>query len=71
MDHLLEAARAAKEVAIVAALMLIATGGDPHEAIRRLDDLPGPEGDELDAAKIAQQAIRESITVLETGALPC
>jgi hypothetical protein len=72
-DELLDRARAAKEVAIVAALVLIASDGDPADAIARLDGLPesvAAQDDELDAALIAQQAIREAMTIRETGVLP-
>lgn len=69
-DVLLDRARAAKEVAIITALILIANDGDPEVAIERLEGLPGAVGDELDCALIAQQAIREAMTLRETGALP-
>lgn len=67
---MLDRARAAKEVAIVTALILIAADGDPEEAIRRLDGMPGAVGDELDCALISQQAIREALTLRATGLLP-
>lgn len=70
-DILLDRARAAKEVAIVTALILMANDGDPEAAIEALEGLPASVDDsELDCALIAQQAIREAMTLKQTGALP-
>lgn len=62
-EIVLDRARAAKEVAIVVALILMASGGDPEAAVDALEGMPGAIGDELDAALIAQQAIREAMTL--------
>lgn len=66
---ILDAAQAAKEVAALAALCLMQTGGDPESAIAMLDSvapLVEPlEFAELDAARISQQAIREAVLLRE------
>lgn len=64
---LLDAANAAKEVATLAALVLIKTSGDAEEAVALLDELaplvPPIEVNELDAASIARQAIRDALVL--------
>lgn len=65
-SELLNAASVGREVAKLAALCLIQTKGDPEAALQLLDyfaALPEckPVGDELDAATIAAQAIREAV----------
>ena len=63
-DALLDAAKAAKEVAMLTALVLMQTGGNPTCALPMMDDLDGlaPSlSEELDAVKIGQQAIREAL----------
>lgn len=70
-EIILDRARAAKEVAIVTALVLMANEGDPEASVEALEGMPGAlAADELDCALIAQQAIREAITLRATGALP-
>lgn len=68
-DIALEAANAAKEVATLAALCLMQTGGDPDAAITMLGEIaplaPSLEVNELDAALISQQAIREAVALRE------
>jgi hypothetical protein len=63
----LDAAHAAKDVAILTALVLIQTSGDPACAIAMLDDIAliaePLETLELDAPGIAQQAIRQATDI--------
>lgn len=68
-EVLLDRAAAAREVATVAALALIQTHGDVDRALVILTDgsrLVPPEGDELDAASIAAQGIRDALAFIET-----
>lgn len=61
---ILDRARTGKEVALVAALLLMQAAGDPKNALTlagELEDVAIPETvDELDAVAIAAQAIREA-----------
>lgn len=73
-SYLLDSARAAKEVGTAVALALIATYGNPEDAIEILAEMservPPESREELDAAGIGAQAIRDAVTVRETGELP-
>lgn len=64
VEALLDAAAAAREIATLTALVLIATRADVDQALVILADgsrLVPPEGDELDAASIAAQGIRDAL----------
>lgn len=63
-EELLDRAAAAREVAMLVALVLIRVSGDPDAALAMLADFDGlapPEGDELDAVTIAAQAVRDAL----------
>ena len=75
---LLDRAKAAKEVATFAAIALLAQDDEFLE--RRIDqallvcdvgsEYVTPEGDELDCASIAKQAITDALTFYETNGAP-
>lgn len=66
IDVLLDRAAAAREVASLVAMVLIRVQGSAEEGLAMLaefDGLAPPEGDELDAVTIAEQAIRDALAL--------
>lgn len=64
--ELLDRATAAREVAIMTALVLIREHGDAQAALALLDEvapLAPPEGDQLGVATISAQAIRDALAM--------
>lgn len=62
--ELLDRGAAAREVAMLVALVLIRVHGDPDDALAMLADFDGiapVESDQLDAVTIAAQAVRDAL----------